>query len=186
VASRSRGVRNISTEKRWIQVSAWADRLAKGKTEQLQDLEATWCAAVPDASLRTAHREDARWAGKEPLEALFNLVEQGFYPPPELLLALLDAFNAYLDAKGTISLEDVFFGKPTQNAGNFSKKLASRPRERDLAEHYVGLLLWRSRRDGTKLSAEEAATKAIQRFKLQGVSAETLARSIRRRRTRKA
>lgn len=47
------------------------------------------------------------------LEALKASLEDFSYPPPEILLVILDQFNYYLKNKGEITLEEVFFGKPT-------------------------------------------------------------------------
>lgn len=60
-----------------------------------------------------------------PLAAVFFLIEMEFYPPPELLLALKDAYDEYLEAPlqgKKMTLEEAFFGKPSQRGGNYAKK----------------------------------------------------------------
>lgn len=67
-------------------------------------------------------------ASDSPLSTLFFYVEMGFYPPPELLLALSDAWHRYRQASGAYGLEDAFFGKSKKGAGNYSKRARSRSR----------------------------------------------------------
>ena len=47
------------------------------------------------------------------IAGFMDAVGCGFYPPPEVLFAVHDAFDAYLAADGKLSLEEAFFGKPT-------------------------------------------------------------------------
>jgi hypothetical protein len=67
--------------------------------------------------------------GSSPLTALFVYVEMGFYPPPELLLGLMECFDLYMAAKGSLSLEEAFIGAPKRRAGNYAAQSASRMRE---------------------------------------------------------
>lgn len=60
-----------------------------------------------------------------PLEALLFHVEMGFYPPPELLLALARAYDVYRYSNGKVSLEEAFFGPPRRKAGNHAKRRAA-------------------------------------------------------------
>ncbi len=57
-----------------------------------------------------------------PLHILFTLIERGEYPPPELLLILLDGWREYLEAKGTKSLEETMICSPSQKAGIYAKR----------------------------------------------------------------
>jgi len=63
---------------------------------------------------------------KSPLAAFFYFVNLGFYPPPEILLAMNDAFIEYENAYGNLELEDVFFGPSKRKAGNYSSRRAMR------------------------------------------------------------
>ena len=63
---------------------------------------------------------------RAPLEALFYYIESGFYPPPELLFALRDAWREYENSAGDISLEEAFLGKPKPKAGNYAKQSRTR------------------------------------------------------------
>lgn len=61
-----------------------------------------------------------------PLTALFYYVEMGFYPPPELLLALLERWEIYLAYQGRRPLEEIFLGHPKRKAGNYAQRRGSR------------------------------------------------------------
>lgn len=56
------------------------------------------------------------------LGALFYYVDMGFYPPPEILAALLDSWEIYKAANGRITLEEAFIGAPRKGAGNYAKR----------------------------------------------------------------
>ena len=59
-----------------------------------------------------------------PLELFLFEMSYGSYPPPEILMMLVKCFNLYFLAEGTLSLEEVFFGKVVKRAGNFSMRKA--------------------------------------------------------------
>ncbi|GLQ98338.1 hypothetical protein [Dyella mobilis] len=59
---------------------------------------------------------------KPPLAQLFEYVEEGFYPPPDLLLTVLDVWNTYRQAAGDVELEEAFFGKPKPKAGSYARR----------------------------------------------------------------
>lgn len=48
---------------------------------------------------------------KSPLSYFIYHMDSGFYPPPEVLLALLACFQTYFDAEGDVSLDEAFFGR---------------------------------------------------------------------------
>lgn len=57
-----------------------------------------------------------------PLHILFTMIERGEYPPPELLLILLDGWQEYLNGSGKTSLEQALIGSPSQKAGTFAAR----------------------------------------------------------------
>lgn len=61
-------------------------------------------------------------AGSTALEKFSVLVDQGFYPPPEIMLSIADCFQRYLSEKGDVSLDEIFFGKPHKKRDSFSFK----------------------------------------------------------------
>ena len=96
-------------------------------------------------------RADVERTADTPLEALLFHVEMGFYPPPELLLALARAYNVYRYTDGKVSLEEAFFGPPRRKAGNHAKRRAAHAKLMHMSIHMHFLL-----KDGhTKIKAAE-------------------------------
>jgi len=56
-----------------------------------------------------------------PLHYLLATIRGGGIPAPELLLSLAKAFDLYFSRGGELTLEEVFFGKPTR-LGNYAKR----------------------------------------------------------------
>ena len=66
---------------------------------------------------------------RPPLADAMAYVESGLYPPPELMLALRDAWHAYLVAGGTLELEVAFLGERKQKGGTYAKRTAEAKRK---------------------------------------------------------
>ncbi len=85
----------------------------------------------------TYGRDVEQWLDKfgdaEPLAAFFMLIDRGVYPPPDVLLILLDAWGVYIESKGKKSLEECFFGPAVPHAGNYSERLSARLRKLAIA-----------------------------------------------------
>ena len=90
-----------------------------------------------------------------PMAALFVMVSMGLYPPPELMLAMLQAFIEYLEAEGRLELEDVFFGKPRQRAGNYARRRKKGERDFKMTVRY-----WIEKRRATTRKGEGPAERA--------------------------
>ena len=111
---------------------------------------------------------EGAWEGS-PIEVLMLLIELGEYPPPELMLILLDCYKDYLAQKG--DFEDLLFGRPKPKAGNHA--LQQLKRKRDIAIRRMFDQLLRQGYTRTK-----AAEKIVQELKL-GIDAESLLRKLR-------
>lgn len=105
-----------------------------------------------------------------PMAALFVMVGMGLYPPPELMLAMSQAFIEYLEAEGRLELEDVFFGKPRQRAGNYARRRKKGERDFRMAVAYG-----QEKRRQATLQGEGPAERAAG----DKVSGETLRRMLR-------
>lgn len=57
-----------------------------------------------------------------PLGAFRYMIEAGFYPPPEVLLALDDCFEMYMALRGKVELEQIFFGEKKRGVGNHAAR----------------------------------------------------------------
>jgi hypothetical protein len=134
----------------WQRVEHWRQRLANcDDYPSLSGLEQTWNIIVAHEASPADMRGER--AADNPLSALFYYVDLGFYPPPEILLALMDAFDVYNTSEGVISLEEVFFGPTRRKAGTYAKRKATRMRR-----FHWGLSMERHmKRGATKARAAE-------------------------------
>lgn len=65
-------------------------------------------------------RNDEEFA-VSPLAAFMTCIERCQYPPPEVLIAINDCFELYLNAAGSVEMEQVFFAnKRVKKIGNAS------------------------------------------------------------------
>jgi hypothetical protein len=85
----------------------------------LDELESAW--QLLNARYGNFIDRDKR-ASRDPLAEFAYFVEMGFYPPPELMLAISDAFQDYRDAEGKLTLEEVYFGKPKRKGGTYARR----------------------------------------------------------------
>jgi hypothetical protein len=83
-------------------------------------------------------------------------VEMGFYPPPEVLLALNEQYQTYLHARGKLTLEEACFGPAKKKIGNHSARLHN---ESDDFPFALELLAIRSKKRSRIEIAEEYLRK---------------------------
>jgi hypothetical protein len=108
----------------WQRVDYWRERLRDcDNYPSLAGLESSWQLLVSYYGEDFGRAEKPRPADT-PLAALFYCIEMGFYPPPELMLALMDAYDVYKASRGDLSLEEVFFGPPRRKAGGYARRKA--------------------------------------------------------------
>jgi hypothetical protein len=89
----------------------------------LEDLEESWGileANYKNISLNVTVRDDA--CPMTPFNAFRYFIDSGIYPPPEVLLAIDECLNLYMDLGGKIELEEVFFGTKKSGVGNYSAR----------------------------------------------------------------
>ena len=96
-----------------------------------------------------------------PLEALIFCIRDGRYPPPEILLSAEECWSEYLQAGGTLTLEEAFIGKPVRNAGNFAARSHANNRKLSLA-----ILLLAISREQKGISPKAARDFAVKKFGL--------------------
>jgi hypothetical protein len=60
----------------------------------------------------TPENSEGSASQKSPLDEFTDSVYEGYYPRPEVMLALMYAFERYMWASGEKSLDEVFFGQP--------------------------------------------------------------------------
>ena len=110
-------------------MSAWREAVANRPTssshssEFLVDCWDAMEAASPNIQANKNYLlRDRTHNDMPPLAQFFDYVDNGLYPPPELLFTLLDAWRTYAESGGDVPLENAFFGKPVQKAGNYAAR----------------------------------------------------------------
>lgn len=110
----------------WQRVDYWRDRLRDcDDYPSLALLESSWQLLERFYGRDIGRAEKPRLADT-PLAAFFYCVDMGFYPPPEIMLALMDAYDVYQASRGDLSLEEVFFGPPRRKAGGYARRKAEK------------------------------------------------------------
>lgn len=108
----------------------WAEDIRK---ETLTDTDNyPWRSACEELWSRVTDIQDDEYlniersetSGDHPIEALSHWLEIPRYPPIEVLMAISDAFDIYMDASGALTLEDVFFGPTKKGVGNYAARKA--------------------------------------------------------------
>ncbi|PMJ97871.1 hypothetical protein BCU12_22015 [Vibrio sp. 10N.261.55.A7] len=57
---------------------------------------------------------------EDPLGKLAFFMEFDLYPPPELLMQIVNVYQSYIAQEGSVNLEESFYGKPIKGLGNYS------------------------------------------------------------------
>lgn len=119
----------FTIEEQWKQVADWHAFLEADRHSDypvLRSLSESWDELDSQYVIGDRHfierGESLRNVAGSPLSALFYFIDMGFYPPPELLLTLLDCWDAYEAGGGKTSLEEAFLGRSRQSAGNYAKR----------------------------------------------------------------
>lgn len=68
---------------------------------------------------------------------LVDSIRHGFVPPAEVIICIAYAFELYFEAAGSLTLEEVFFGKVKRGAGNYAKRLAKTEDRYSIFDYYV-------------------------------------------------
>lgn len=123
---RGRGLERVRRRKElsnlWDVVSRTREELETlANRPVLDSLSASW-RVLDDFYGGLIERADKHHVASTPFEALFFYLEMGFYPPPELLLALSSMWAMYLRGGGKLSLEEVFLGRAVKKGGNFAQR----------------------------------------------------------------
>lgn len=122
----------FSLDEQWKQIEDWHRFLEDDKASNypvLDGLNYAWEEldsqyAINGKSI-IERGADLRRVSGTPISAFFYFVDMGFYPPPELMLALRDCWETYMGNMGTMSLEEAFIGKPKKGAGNYASRKGS-------------------------------------------------------------
>jgi len=126
----------------WHHARELRANLQTGFNPYLDGLEGTWKAIASHQGDITALRTDDEKIADNPLSAFSFYLQAGYYPPPEILLAIDSAFIQYKSNAGELELEDVFFGHRKKGVGNYAA--------RESGQSFYRLLYLIDRHDDTK------------------------------------
>lgn len=147
----------LTEEEHWQLVEEHYHKLQSADEDSVEAaLAASWEAIAEVRGGQMERGQDCR-ASKFPLSSLFYYVEMGFYPPPELLLALHSCWRVYEDACGEITLEEAFLGRPVQKAGNYARRRLSTMKWLRITWEFSDQL----RSGKSRTEAAEAASSAV-------------------------
>ena len=133
----------FSLEEQWQQVANWYALLEherKDPESPYNGFNDSWDRIVSEGHTVDERGQALSNTAPSPIETLSYMLDMGFYPPPELLMAIIDCFDAYMANGGKITLEEAFFRRPKKSAGNYAKRRSSRSRNFALKMEFIGFL----------------------------------------------
>jgi hypothetical protein len=165
----------------WSEVYAARERINSGQLEIARALEEAWSTLERAGLTPKDARDLEKFSHQPPLAFAMFCVEMGYYPPPEVMLGLLNQWAGYLyDSYADGRFESAFLGPPKKRAGDFkSRRYAAVSQKWLLAE-------LRKARSEAKCSMEKAAELVLARFPQKKMTVETLIRYAKKARAQSA
>jgi hypothetical protein len=162
----------------WKYVNQLRDEMIED-SDNLESLEPAW-ERLNELYDGIFDRVEDGHSFKLPIDELIYQVSSGFYPRPELLVAVVSCFERYFSNKGEIELEEAFFVKSTKRIGNYSALQSSHPDLKLLESIVRRSKSPFSQKKGIRpLTLNEAAEQVINELKLD-IDPESLLRKYRR------
>jgi hypothetical protein len=87
------------------------------------------CHSVDVAANKSFILRGRTYDDRPPLAQLFDYVEAGFYPPPELLIAAFNAWVVYRERAGDLELEEAMLGRRVPRGGNYAARAMAKRKE---------------------------------------------------------
>ena len=167
----------------WKYVDQLRDEMIED-SDSIESLEPAW-EELNEFYGEIFERFDGEANFQSPVEEFIYRISSGFYPRPELMVAVASCFERYFSKEGKIELEEAFFGKNTKRIGNYSALSSSHPDLKLLERKLRGSRSPYSKKNGIKaLTLNEAAELVINELKLD-IDPESLLRKYRRYRDEK-
>lgn len=91
------------------------------EAEAMARLEKYWQEMKPNPHPNVP-REECSHVAEYVLPAIDCYTSLGYYPPPELMLALSVLLSEYMQGAGNLSLEEAMFGRPRRRTGTFAAR----------------------------------------------------------------
>lgn len=88
-----------------FETDAWKDNIFK------VPLEEAWQSYTHSQNLKTNLAEERNNTKRDAFDSFVSNIQFGMLPPPETLLIVAEAMQAYLHANGDISLDEAFSGE---------------------------------------------------------------------------
>lgn len=167
----------------WKYVNQLRDEMIED-ADNLESLEPAW-ELLQELYDDMFERFDDEPKFESPVEEFIFYISNGFYPRPELLVAVGSCFEYYFSKNGEKELEEVFFGINTKRVGNYSALQSHHPDLKLLVSLLRQSKSPYSQKKGIKpLTLNEAAEQVINKLKLD-IDPESLLRKYRRYRVEK-
>jgi len=109
----------------WQFVREMRKRYKNKNNPFIEGLEDTWELIADHQGDISAWREKDESISGHPLDALGFYIEQGYYPPPEILDAIYCSYTHYKSNAGALELEEVFFESRKRGVGNYAAQQAN-------------------------------------------------------------
>lgn len=100
-----------------------------------------------------------------PLSSFRDRLSKGLIPTIESMWVISECFGKYLDAEGTLELEEVFFGKPKKSLGNFSARRALEDKELPIIHIHIAMFdKWNADANEAQMTDIEIVEDIIRRY----------------------
>jgi hypothetical protein len=139
-------------------------QIQRDLTRRNLELEHSWQLLLLDYNINKSSNVDERETLLDPLSSFRYAVGLGYYPHPEVLIALFDCFETYLSLDGKVELEKIFFGEKKQGIGNHSARKA---RENIMKHFHYRWSQLASKKTTDSKTQPELAEEIIEKLKLE-------------------
>jgi len=102
---------------------------------------------------------------QSPVQAFIHYATTGTSPPSYITIAIAQGFKRYLDAEGSLELEEVFFGKTRRSQGNYANRYQQDTNYKEFHEEVLGYVaiiygkIFSSNTDSLTQNAENFLTR---------------------------
>lgn len=152
--------KSASKNNTWEHVREIRREVAEDYGSYLSSLDAAWREMSTDYGEFLCRDRDEAF-GNTPLEACLMLLRMGYYPPPEILVAVADCFDEYFVHCGEIEL-DRFFKDRKRGLGDFATQRAA---EHDSREFALMCQINASRDEKDRKNMNDLAIEYLQRIR---------------------
>ncbi|WP_348767866.1 hypothetical protein [uncultured Salinisphaera sp.] len=157
------------------QFEHWRERLRDSEDYPVLDgLETAWqeLSDLYDFPWTDEKTRESFYDSESPITAIIYAVEMGFYPPPEVMLALLSRWDEYMRSVGEKDLETAMIGPLRRRTGNYARREIKGMQPYAWAGEIARAV------EKEDISRIQAATDLVERWNLQ-IDPESVLRMVR-------